>query len=446
MKEYGLVLAGGGARGGYEIGVWRALRELGIPIKAIAGTSVGALNGAIMVQDDFEKACDMWTSLSLENVIKVEEEIADENEKKTKFSGLLGAIGSAISSRGLDVTPLKELMKEVIDEDKIRKSKIDFGIVTFSLTDFKAISLFKEDIPEGQLADYLLASSCFPAFKPHEIENKKYIDGGVYDNIPISLMLQKKIKDIIVVDILGPGVTRRVDKKGLNIIEIKASDDLGGTLDFDGEKSKINMELGYYDTLKAFGKLKGSRYFLVPTEEFEENKNTYIKSLGIEDFKRMYKFLGMDWTGKTSLNNKFILDRIMRTIQQYADSKLTGDAVFPAMAEITAEQLGIERRKIYTLNELVEEIIKAYREIESSKDFTEYMQGITRLILSRNQLEFDREIKKTLVEGKFIISYEPNLEHEDEKIKRFRKFMAMAFPKISVANMFLSLILSKKNV
>lgn len=444
MKEYGLVLAGGGAKGGYEIGVWKALRELEIPISAVAGTSVGALNGAIIVQGDYEKAYDMWTSLTTEDVIKVGSEVAAVQDRKNKPMGMLTTFKAAFSTGGLDVTPLKELIENLVDEEKIRKSPIDFGMVTFSLSDFKPEVLFKEDIPEGKLVDYLLASSCFPAFKPHEIDNKRYIDGGVYDNMPISLMIRKKIKDIITVDISGPGVNRKVDKRGLNIIEIKATDDLGGTLDFNGERSKANMELGYYDTLKAFGKLKGSRYFLMPTEDFEKSKETYIKSLGIEDFKKMYKFLGMDWTGKSVLNNKFILDRIMRTIQQYSDNKLTGDTVFPAMAEIAAEQLGIERRRIYTLNELVDGIIKEYENTKNSRDYKEYMQGLTRLLLSRSQFEFDREVKKNLIEGKFIMSYEPYLDHDDEKIKRFRRFIAMAFPKISVANMFLSLVLPKE--
>ena len=55
-KEYGVVLEGGGAKGSYQIGAWKALREAGIRIKGIAGASVGALNGAMMCMDDLEKA------------------------------------------------------------------------------------------------------------------------------------------------------------------------------------------------------------------------------------------------------------------------------------------------------------------------------------------------------------------------------------------------------
>ena len=55
-KTYGLALEGGGAKGAYQIGAWKALREAGIRFSAVSGTSVGALNGAMIVMDDLEKA------------------------------------------------------------------------------------------------------------------------------------------------------------------------------------------------------------------------------------------------------------------------------------------------------------------------------------------------------------------------------------------------------
>jgi len=54
-KDYGIVLEGGGAKGAYQIGAWKALREAGIKVKGVAGTSVGALNGAFICMDDIEK-------------------------------------------------------------------------------------------------------------------------------------------------------------------------------------------------------------------------------------------------------------------------------------------------------------------------------------------------------------------------------------------------------
>ena len=54
-KEYGLVFDGGGARGAYQIGAWRALSEAGVKVSAVAGTSVGALNGALVCMGDLER-------------------------------------------------------------------------------------------------------------------------------------------------------------------------------------------------------------------------------------------------------------------------------------------------------------------------------------------------------------------------------------------------------
>lgn len=446
MSGYGLVLGGGGAKGSYEIGVWKALKELQISISAVGGTSVGALNGAMMVQDDYNLAYRLWTSISIESIIRVEKEIATVRDNRKKGIDSLSIVKNAIASGGLDITPLKELLNEVIDEKKIRESPIDLGIVTFSLSDFKPLRLFKKDIPEGKMVDYLLASACLPSFKLQKIDKKKYIDGGVYDNLPVSLMLDKKLKNIIVVDVGGPGINRKVNTKSASVIYIKSNDDIvDGVLDFDSYKLEKNIELGYYDTLRAFGKLKGNKYYLFRTEEFEENKNKFIENLGVNDFKKMYSFLGIDLASKNVGNNKYIIDRIMRTIQQYTDGKLDGTSVFPAMAEITAEQLGIDKMKSYSLNDLVDDILKEYEKIRVSQGYNDYIQGLKRLFISRNQIEFDSEMRKTIIESKFILSYNPSIDDTDERLKRFRKFIAIAFPKVSISNMFIALLLSRKN-
>lgn len=441
MEKYGIALGGGGAKGSYEIGVWKALRELNIPISCVTGTSVGALNGAIMVQGDFDIAYEMWTTISVEKVIDFEKELLEERERRKRLANWIEFAKNTISSRGLTITPLENMLHDVIDEEKIRKSEIDFGLVTFSLTDMKPVRLFKNAIPKGKLIDYLIASACFPVFRKQEVDNKKFIDGGIYDNIPISLLIEKGMENIVAVDVSGPGITQRHDKEIANIKYIKNSEDLGGVLDFNKERSIINMEIGYLDTMKAFGKLKGNKYYFV-NEESEE-KSPYFKSIGIQEYKDMYRFLGIDWSGKYVRTNKIVVDKIIRTIQQYSGGKMNGSTVFPAMAEITAEELGVDRRRTYTLNQLIDEIMKEYEKIKCGNDFNEYVGNLKRLVTSRNQIEFDREVKMTLIEGKFLISYNPNVKEEDEKIKRFRRFIAVTFPKIAVANMFISLILSK---
>lgn len=442
MNGYGLVLAGGGAKGSYEIGVWKALKELNVPISMVAGASVGALNGAIIVQDDYDTACKLWTNLSMDTVIKMSSEVASDKEIE-KSSSMFYTFIDAVKSKGLDVTPLKELLNNVIKEDIIRKSPVDLGIVTFSLTDFKPLKVYKNDIPEGKLVDYLLASSCFPAFKPQKIGNKKFIDGGVYDNIPVSLVSEKGIKDIIVVDISGPGFNRKIDNKNLNITYIKNSEDLGNTLDFDGERSKRNIEIGYLDTLKAFGKYKGKKYYLIYNDDFKAASEKYVRTLSLQDLKRMYDFIGINWEGKIPVENKIIINRLLRTIQSYCeDNKIASTSILPAMAEIAAEEMDIERIKPLSLKELIDNIIEKYNSIQSSSDFKEYISSISKLTQSQNAVEFSKELKKSVIEAKFLISYNTDINESDEKVKRFRRFISATFPKIAIANLFIAIVIS----
>lgn len=194
---YGLVLEGGGAKGAYHIGAYKAIKDMNIEIGGVAGTSVGALNGAAIAQDDFEKAYELWYNMCYSKVMNADD-IEMKKLKKGKLTkedikSLSERIKGVINEKGIDVTPLKDLLFELVDEDKIRNSGKDFGIVTVSLTDLKPLELYIEDIPEGKLVEYLLASAYFPAFKKEKINGKMYIDGGIYNNLPINLLSNKEI-------------------------------------------------------------------------------------------------------------------------------------------------------------------------------------------------------------------------------------------------------------
>ena len=69
MNKTAIVLAGGGSRGAYQIGVWKALREMGIDYQLVTGTSVGALNGVLMVQQEYDKALAVWENISSQQVL-----------------------------------------------------------------------------------------------------------------------------------------------------------------------------------------------------------------------------------------------------------------------------------------------------------------------------------------------------------------------------------------
>lgn len=71
-RTYAIALEGGGAKGAYEIGAWQALEEAGIKYNAVSGTSVGALNGAMMVMRDLDGALKAWKDIRLSRIIDLE--------------------------------------------------------------------------------------------------------------------------------------------------------------------------------------------------------------------------------------------------------------------------------------------------------------------------------------------------------------------------------------
>ena len=100
-----LVLAGGGARGSYQVDVWRALMELDWHPQIITGTSVGGLNGAMFVLDLYETARDMWLTIRSRDVMELPEENAD-------LSALHQFLRRVVKEGGMDVTPLEEIVDD----------------------------------------------------------------------------------------------------------------------------------------------------------------------------------------------------------------------------------------------------------------------------------------------------------------------------------------------
>lgn len=181
QQQYGLVLSGGGAKGAFEMGVWKALRECDYSLGAVIGTSVGALNAAMIAQDDYEMAMAFWSNLTINQVLDLNKKITNtyvEQWSKENFDVFRDGFLTILFSDGLDISPLRHNLTQLICEEKIRNSPIRFGLVTVDITSLKPCQLMIEDIPEGQLIDYLLASAALPIFQKQEIDGKTYLDGG----------------------------------------------------------------------------------------------------------------------------------------------------------------------------------------------------------------------------------------------------------------------------
>ena len=263
-KEYGLVLAGGGTKGAYQVGVYKALKGMKINVKAVVGTSIGALNGALVLQDDLEKMLNLYGSIKLNDILSIDSKI-DETKDIFSLKNIAKITKEYIEKRGISNDALRKTIEKYIDVDKIYNSDVDFGMITFS-TKNKGVELFKKDIPKEKMVDFLLASSCFPIFKSQNIDGEHFFDGGLYDNMPINMLIKKGYKNIIVVDVTGMGLKRKNASKNVYIKMIKPNEKVGGTFDFNKQQMKKNIELGYLDTLKSFNKVQGFNFYFKPSE------------------------------------------------------------------------------------------------------------------------------------------------------------------------------------
>lgn len=354
---YGLVLEGGGAKGSYHVGVYKALMESGIEIKGVVGTSIGALNGAMIVQNDYEKCYDLWNEITYSMVVDVDDEEIDKIMQlklaKEDLSFLRGKIKNIISTKGFDITPLKNLLDEYIDEEKIRKSSMDFGMVTINLSPFKPLYLFKEDIQEGELKDYLMASAYLPAFKTERLGGKIYLDGGFYDNLPFKMLIDKGYEDLILVRTHAMGFTKKLDLQGTNSIVISPSDSIGRSFEYDSNRAKANIELGYYDGLRALNGYKGHKYYIISKKDQDYYLN-YLLSIPEEEVRKMEEILKLPEIPYRRALLENIIPKICSMLS--LDKNCSYEELLIYLLEKKAENLNVERFKIYSFEELLSKV------------------------------------------------------------------------------------------
>ena len=330
---YGLALGGGGSRGSYEIGVLKALQELNIEIGAITGTSIGAINGAAYLMNDFALMEEIWMSLNRDSLIKFESQIVPE----------------VIRQRGFDFEILLSLHHEILDEETIRNHPTDLGIVTYNLTARKPVVLFKEEIPQGKLIDYVAASANHPSFQRLRIDGDAYIDGAVYDNIPVRPLYDKGYTEIIAVNLHTFGDRRNLSGP-YQLIEIESNNPLGSILFPDPETIRNNMTYGYLDTLRAFKKLYGATHYFERLDDF-----ALLSSLNAEEVKNLKETI-----------HPFFLNK---TLEKYQKLLFTDYSLAQAALEITAEALEISSLKVYRhQGELLDAIFSKIQEIVQGED------------------------------------------------------------------------------
>ena len=174
-----LVLGGGGSRGAIAVGLYKALVELGIRIDLIVSSSIGAVNGALiaggMPPNELE---DGWRAIRTRDVVG----------SRLHFLRLLAGASSAFSNQSL-----RALLRTLLPVRSFSELGIPLAIVTTDLETGQTVVL-----TEGDLIGAILASTALPGlFPPITWEGRRLVDGGLSNNVPIDLAIERGAERVI---------------------------------------------------------------------------------------------------------------------------------------------------------------------------------------------------------------------------------------------------------
>ena len=363
--KYGLALEGGGAKGAYQIGVVKALIDNGYEFEAVVGTSIGALNAAMVVQDRIDDAIDLWSNISYKKMFNVDDKKVSsalsakiDLEIVKYFSSKFGQI---LKNGGISTENIRKILIDNVDEKKVRKSKMKFGLVTVCLSDKEVKQVFIDEIPKGELIDYLMATSSLPVFKRAKIDNKSYLDGGVYDNCPVEMLEKKGIKNVIAIRNYKRMRIRNykniIKKNDINLYMIEPVDNLPGILKFDSKNTNELLRLGYFDGIKFAKKLDGIRYYV---NSQEEKKFVHmLVDYDIDEMAKIAKGLDFEFSSYDNLRKIFLEEMLNALVSKtlVKEAATYKEAVY-ALIEHVAKKENVEKYKIYDFNDFLD-IVKS---------------------------------------------------------------------------------------
>jgi NTE family protein len=355
----GLVLGGGGARGAYQIGVWQALKELDISIELITGTSVGALNGALILQGEFEAAKTMWEEIETRKILAFP---AGKTTSDT-FGGMLSQVSAftlnAIQSKGVSTKPLQALIHDTFSTEKMQQTTVDFYLVTTELPNMQERVIHFNECQMSQWQSWLLASaSFFPAMAAAKIADRYYVDGGYRNNIPVDVAIQHGATECIIVDVKGPGITKPVKvPNDIPCMTLQTPWSMGTVLLFDGARSVQNIQLGYLETMKMIGqKYCGYWYTFDETvDSLTEFQHAFFMFM-----KETYQLTV--WTSAEQQN------KICRKMRKVYKDRVFTENIGLVLIELLAKSQTISAAKLYTIQEMIE-LLKNTGEMKA--DFVE---------------------------------------------------------------------------
>jgi NTE family protein len=276
--KIGLVLAGGGAKGAYQAGAIKYLAEIGFVPHIIAGTSIGALNGAVLASNsNFHDAANqldlMWTDLGKANVIQL-----DRGAIARVASYIIHLCQTSLPNL-FDPEPIETFLRRAVDAHKLRNG-IELWVAVTPLPNmselpYESDMLLKESrvkmgqnaywlhvqsaSSDHQIYDILLASAAIPlAFPQREIDGNIYVDGYFMDNVPLGSLAAQGCTHAIVIHLENGGIWNRHQFPNQTVIEIRPHEVINKSdvplygdaitfLDFSSDRIELLKQRGYAD-------------------------------------------------------------------------------------------------------------------------------------------------------------------------------------------------------
>jgi NTE family protein len=177
-----LVLCGGCSRGALEVGFYRAIRELGLPVDMILGSSIGALNGAYIAAGMSTNClAELWRTFRRRDGVHWNwRELA----KLYRCSGLFS------------LDPLRNVLRRTLPVSRFEDLTIPLAITTTDLQAGKAVYWQGS----GDLIEPLIASMSLPAlFPPVQIDGRQHVDGGISDDVPLEHAIAAGARHVLIV-------------------------------------------------------------------------------------------------------------------------------------------------------------------------------------------------------------------------------------------------------
>lgn len=362
MKK-ALVLAGGGTRGSYQNGALKALREIQEDnFDIVTGTSIGSLNGALVVQHDYEGMDELWHNLSQDQIIKGDITLEFNLDTMINERNLIVSFFKKyIQEQGADISPFIEMVKKYYNAEKFKNSSIDYGCVTVHHGSLKPVYVTKEMVIEDPI-DWLVSScSAFPAFPVHTFDKGSFVDGGYYDNLPIDLALQLGADEVVAID-LNNTPQHQNYMYSSNIKYLHPHIEVGSFLNFD-KQTILDLEtFGYNDAMKLYQKYDGMEY----TFESGQIPN-YYHAFGLE-----FMLLEHEIKDAFTIKQK-ITFRGERYLQEHLKDithleVMNEYEIFYSLIDTLMHILELDNRKVWKYEEVQSRIVDAFEEC-TKKDF-----------------------------------------------------------------------------